>query len=225
MQLVIDGDLRCFTPIREFHKRWGLPETFGVTTFEASETLGLKPLDRVSDEINLVRQAVLDAIPHPMPLHEWLAYLPNLTQILTHKLHEIAVDIHLKAAEIDSLAAEFEAACQCLVYALIRARAAQQTLPDFDQVYHAWLSENLRISSRTYSYIYGSDVWAIQIVRTAFGFAGLIIWTENATYYVQDTRCGGALGGFMNKLLSEVGARLILAAGSASSQDISRQDC
>ena len=123
MQLLIDGELQRFEPIKNFRESFDLPEDFGIATFEPKDYTGLGRVDTAGAELNIVRRAVLDAIPTEMPLHEWLQYLPHLSRLFDNKLHEVNPEIGLKSVEIEYAVSGFEDVIQSMVYAMIRARA------------------------------------------------------------------------------------------------------
>ena len=146
-----------------------------------------------------------------MPLEDWLTFLPYLARLFENKLHEINPEIGLKTVEIDYAVAGFSDVCQKLIYTLIRARAADGSPPNFREVYEEWLSDSVHIGSTVHSYIHEGDVWAVQIVHTAYGRTGMVVWTNNDTHYVLDNQYGCPAEGFMLSLLSEVATRIIIA--------------
>jgi hypothetical protein len=213
MQLRIEDELRRFVPIKNFREQFVLPVTFGLHMFDTKDFISLGQIESTgASELNVVRQAVLDAIPTVMPLEDWLAFLPHLARLFENKLHEINPGIGLKTVEIDYAVAGFTDVCQKLIYTIIRARAEQASPPDFRQVYDEWLSESVQIGSTVHSYIHNGDVWAVQIVHTAYGRIGLIVWMDNQTHYVLDNQFGCPAEGFMLSLLSEVATRIIIAS-------------
>jgi hypothetical protein len=211
MQLLIEGETRRFIPISQFREEFGLPNTFGITLFEPKDYTGLGRIDSAGPELNVVRRALLDAIPTQMPLQEWLAYLPNLSQLFENKLHEVNPEIGLKQVEIEYAVAGFQNVCQSLLYAMIQARAAGAPMPEFRQVYGDWLNSSVRISSTVHSYVHKGDTWAVQVVHTAYGRTGLIVWTEKATHYIHDINLACPAEGFMQSLLGEIATRILMA--------------
>jgi hypothetical protein len=213
MQLQIEGQVQRFVPIKNFRETFDLPVTFGISMFDSKDLTGLGQIESAgAAELNIVRQALLDAIPTVMPLEDWLAFLPHLERLFENKLHEINPEIGLKTVEIDYAVGGFSDVCQKLIYAMIRARAQDGSMPDFREVYTEWLSDSVRITSTVHSYIHEGDVWAVQIVYTAYGRTGLVVWMDNHTHYVVDNQYGCPAEGFMLSLLSEVATRIIIAA-------------
>ncbi len=211
MHLLIEGELRRFVPIRNFREEFGLPEAFGVAMFEPKDFSGLGRIDSAGTELNIVRRAVLDAVPSEMPLQEWLAYLPHLARLFESKLHEVNPEIGLKSVEVEYAVSGFQDVCQSLIYAMLRARSAGEPMPEFNRVYVDWLNSSVRISSTVHSYIHKGESWAVQVVNNAYGRVGLIIWTEKDTHYVQDTGLACPAEGFIQTLLNEVAARILVA--------------
>ena len=64
MQLQIEGQVHRFTPIKNFREMFDLPLTFGIPMFDSKNFTGLGQIESAgAAELNVVRQAVLDAIP------------------------------------------------------------------------------------------------------------------------------------------------------------------
>jgi hypothetical protein len=210
MELVIN--LQSFMPIKTFRAQHGLPASFGVGMFEPKDYTGLGRIDRAGAELNLVRQAVLDALPAQMPLAGWLDFLPALADLLEKELNKINPQVGLKQVEIDYAVAGFRDMCQLLLYGMIRAQSAGEAPPDFRRVYYDWLSSTIRISSAVHHYIHQGAIWAVQIIHHAYGRTGLVIWTDDETYYVQDNALGCPAEGFMAALLQDVGAHIMATA-------------
>ncbi|MAS36513.1 MAG: hypothetical protein CL610_21090 [Anaerolineaceae bacterium] len=215
MQLLIEGELRQFVPIKNFRQQFDLPDAFGISMFEPKDYTGLGQIDSAGPELNVVRRAVLDAIPTEMPLQEWLAYLPHLTRLFESKLHEVNPEIGLKQVEVEFAVSGFQNICQGLIYAMIQARAAGEPMPEFQRVYADWLNSTVRISSTVHSYVHKGETWAVQIVNTAYGRNGLIVWTEAQTHYLHDSSLACPAEGFMQTLLNEVATRILLATDAA----------
>ncbi len=211
MHLLIEGELRHFVPIKEFRATFSLPDTFGIALFEAKDYSGLGRIDSAGAELNIVRRAVLDAVPAEMPPQEWLAYLPSLTRLFEAKMHEINPEVGLKNIEIEYAACGFQDVCQSLIYSMIQAQSADAPPPSFHEVYADWQSSTVRISSTVHSYVHQGEIWAIQIVTTAYGRVGMVIWTQDETHYVHDTSLGCPAEGFMHTLLQEVATYLTMS--------------
>ena len=60
MQLLIEGELRQFVPIKNFRQQFDLPDAFGISMFEPKDYTGLGQIDSAGPELNVVRRAVLD---------------------------------------------------------------------------------------------------------------------------------------------------------------------
>lgn len=208
MQLLIDNEVRTFIPIKDFRKQYKVSYEFGVALFEPKDYSGLGRVDHAGAELNELRQVILESIPTSMTLQGWLDFLPHLTQLFQNKLNQINPDVGLKDVEIDHAVAGFTDVCHALVYAMIRARSTGSPLPTFQQVYAQWLNNSVKVSGAVHSYINNGEVWAVQVVNHAYGRAGLIVWTENATHYVYDNVLSCPVEGFMFTLLKEVAAHI-----------------
>jgi hypothetical protein len=160
---------------------------------------------------------VLEAIPAQMPLHEWLAYLPNLTRLLENKLHEVNPEIGLKSVEIEYAISGFESVIRGLIYTMIRAHAEGQAFPAFDTIYQDWLDDSVRISSTVHPYTHQGQTWAIQIVNNAYGRVGMMVWTEEETYYMHSSRLACPAEGYMLSLMTEVADHIITATAAQPS--------
>jgi hypothetical protein len=209
MRLTIDGKPREFIPIKAFRAEYGLPPTFGVALFEPKEWEGLGRIDRAGAELNSVRAAVLAALPAALPPSGWLAFLPDLSRRFEAKLWEINPQVGLKDVEIEFAVGGFSDVCQAMAYALLRAGAAGDPAPDFQQVYADWLDNSTRVFSQIHAYSYQGEAWQVQTVAHAYGRAGLRIQTPSTTHYVHDAALGCPAEGFMAALLAEVCGRML----------------
>jgi hypothetical protein len=218
MQLLIENELRTFIPIKTFRATHGLPDEFGIGFFEPKDYAGLGRIDKAGADLNEIRPIILDAIPTRMPLEGWLGFLPDLSRLFQNKLDEMNPQVGLKSAEIEFAVSGFSDVCHALVYGMIRAHAGGQPFPSFQQIYTDWLNTTVKISTTVHSYLHIDAVWPVQIVNTAFGRTGLIIWTDSVTYYVEDTSLACPADGFMFGLLNEVAARIIAATEQPSKQ-------
>jgi hypothetical protein len=215
MRLVIDGILHTFTPIRAFRSAHNLPPDFGVNVFEPKQYAGLGRIDEAGSELQSVRQAMLEALPAPMPLSGWLTAVDSLQSCFTNELYRINAVVGLRPVEIEFAAAGFGDVCRAFVYALMRDALAWvrsgRTLtdmppPDFTHVYNAWLSSTARISQTVHPYTHNGESWHVQIVNHAYGRAGLIVAMPNTTAYISDSTLGCPAEGYMASLLADVTA-------------------
>jgi hypothetical protein len=213
MRLTIEGQIHDFIPIKEFRARFDLPLAFGVALFEPKDYAGLGRIDRAGAELNTVRQTVLEAIPDRMPLQNGMAFLSELTALFQRKLYDINPHVGLKDVEIEFAVAGFGDVCQALLYALLRARAGGNPLPDFHQLYGEWLDSSVRIFGETYEYTHAGQTWRVRLLAHAYGRAGLIVDTGAETHYVYDPSLGCPAEGYMAALLSDVAERIIAATG------------
>lgn len=211
MRLRVNGEEHDFIPIRDFRAKYDLPEIFGVATFEAKDYVGLGRIDRAGEALNSVRADVLEALPARMTAQGWLAFLPGLTQFFEAKLNVINPHVGLKEVEIGFAVAGFSDVCHALAYALLRARAAGESLPEFRAVYAEWLSNSVRVFSEVHPYTHQGQTWQVRVIAHAYGRAGLLVSAGQSTYYVYDPALACPAEGFMVTLLAEVARRMIAA--------------
>ena len=211
MHLLLEGKAHAFTPIKTFRVDHDLPSSFGVALFEPKDFTGLGSIDGAGAQLNIVREAVLNALPAQMNAANWLTFLPQLTALFKNELYGINDAVKLHDVEIDFAAGGFGDVCQAFAYALLRAHAENKPPPVFEAVYGDWLNSTARVSQTVYSYIHHEQEWHIHIVTHAYGRAGMIITTPDATYYVHDATIGCPAEGFMAALLKDVAERLIAA--------------
>lgn len=211
MRLSIEGESHEFIPIKEFRAQYSLPPEFGVALFEPKDYTGLGRIDRAGAELNAVRQIVLNAIPARMPLQGWMGFLPQLTRLFQRQLYEINPQVGLKDVEIDFAVAGFGDVCQALLYALLRARAEDTSVPAFHQVYGEWLNSSIRVFGEVYDYAHQEQTWRVRLLAHAYGRAGLIVDTGDAAHYVYDPALACPAEGYMAALLSEVAERMLVA--------------
>ena len=214
MKLKIGHEHHEFIPVKTFRAQHDLPALFGVELFAPKDFVGLGRIDHAGSELNVVRQAVLDAIPAGLTLAGWLEFLPDLARLFQNKLDEINPQVGLKSVEIEYAVSGFQDVCQSFIYALIRAQAAGGPLPTFGQVYQEWLDDSVTISNMVHHYIHQGEMWAVQVVSHAYGRSGLMIWTNADTHYVHDTAIACPAEGFTFMLLRDVAGFISQSAGS-----------
>ncbi len=134
----------------------------------------------------MVREAVLSALPECMTAPQWLLFLPDLTRLFQDKLYDINPRVGLKEVEIEYAVGGFSDVCHAFAYALVRARAAQNSLPDFRTVYTDWLSGTGKVFIEKYTYDHHGQIWNIQLVAHAYGRMGLIINISEMLHRVYD---------------------------------------
>lgn len=198
-------------PIQQFRARHDLPATFSVALFEPKDDTGLGRIDTAGTALHDVRAVVLAALPSPRPAAAWLGQIPVLQTVFTGALHRINPLVGLREVEIDFAAAGFRDVCEAVVYARLRAEATRQPAPTFRQIYADWLDSTIRIGATIHEYTHRGETWGIQIISHAYGRAGLIVTLGATVQQVADPALGCPAAGFMQSLLSDVGARLLAA--------------
>ncbi|MBE2266834.1 MAG: hypothetical protein IAE80_01295 [Anaerolinea sp.] len=207
MRLFIDGSEQEFIPIKTFREAYHLPPAFGVNLFEPKDFTGLGSLERAGGALSEVREAVLREAAMPRTLVEWMSGIADLVGVFTAQLEAINPAVGLKQVEIEFAAGGFGDVLHAVTYELFRARASKQPPLPFARLYGAWLNSSVRVSQTVHKYPYDEHrVWEIQIVTTAYGRAGLIVYGDDGTHYVYDLALGCPAEGFMVNLLSEIAA-------------------
>jgi hypothetical protein len=209
VKFVIDGIECAFIPVKLFRQQYNLPESFGVHQFEPKDFNGLAALDNAGAELNLLRQAMLEALPEHLAPVALLPFFDRLQQRFDELLNSINGKVGLKPEEIEFAVAGFGDVNQMLTYALIRAQKANLPLPDFGTLYHDWLSNSVRISSSVHEYEHRGQRWHVQVVHHVYGRVGLKIDTGTDKHFVQDSWLACPAEGYMLTLLEEIAARVI----------------
>lgn len=215
MQLLVDLARRDLTPIAVFRAALDLPPTFGLVQFEPRAGAPPGWAGGAALELDEVQKAVLEAMPMQLPLQGWLLALPPLVTLLQNKLDEAAPLLGLDSRDTAFIVNTFAELCQTYLHAIISARSTGQPLPDFEAVYVPWLDSTVQVSGDVYPYVHRGEVWAIQVLRHAYGSVGLIVWTDTLTYYVEDSAAGCPLQPFTEALLRAAGARIAAAVQAA----------
>jgi len=208
MQLVFEGQLQTFIPIRDFRTTHDLPDYFGIALFESKDYTGLASIEKATPELKHLREHVLAAVPQRLVLPQLLPLFEELRQIFEDELRAINRQVGLREAELDFAVAGFTAINQLMMDNLFRSRAMKQAPSSFSTVYNQWLYESVRVARRMFPYEHHAETWQIQIVRHAFGRVGLIIQTATVTYYVQDGRFACPAQGFMLRLCAELASAI-----------------
>jgi hypothetical protein len=197
-----------FVPIKDFRAAYHLPQEFGVSLFGPKDYTGLGRIDRAGAELNALRERVLAAMPERMRAAEWLAFVPHFTRVFETQLYAINPRVGLRDVEVDFAVSGFSDGLQTYAYALARAHAAREPLPDFRRVYTEWLNGTLKVFAQVYPYPLDGQPCQVQIVAHAYGRIGLLIHAAGAVQAVYDPALACPAEGFMTALLAEVAARM-----------------
>lgn len=209
MRLQINGTIHDFTDLKTFRAEYDLPDTFGVSLFEPKDYTGLGRIDGAGAELNALREAVLARLPPSLNLQGWLQAVDDLQTFFWQQLAAINDVIGLREPEIDFAAAGFGDVCRAVVYALIAARAQHEAPPSFSQIYSDWLFSTVKVSAKIHDYAHQGSRWHVKVISHAYGRIGLIIYTEDVTHYVLDSRLACPAEGFMLHLLRDVAAHIM----------------
>lgn len=215
MRLLIDNTHQPFIPIREFRARHGLPSSFGVAHFEPKDYSGLGRMDGAGAELNALRDRLLRALApaDPPTFERWLAAVRGWREQFRHELTRINPAVGLHQVEIDFAVAGFGNVAEAVVWAVVRARRLDEPPPTFDRIYADWLNSTVRVGHIHYPYDHVGQHWQVQIIRTAYGRAGLIVRAPDDVYYLHDPSLGCPAEGFMAALLADVAAPVLNSTG------------
>lgn len=211
MQLMLEGTLYNFIPLREFRAHHNLPPDFGISTFEHKDFTGLGRIDEAGAALKSVRAELLTLLPAKLSPSGWLTFLPRLTHHFQQQLERINIQVGLKDVEIEFAVSGFSDALHQYAFALLRAQSAP--LPDFHIVYAEWLNTTARVFTHHTTTIINNQSWNIRVVAHAYGRVGLLIEAGDHIYPVYDPALACPAEGFMTGLLSEIAARMRADAG------------
>jgi hypothetical protein len=190
-----------------FRQTYHLPDHFGVAWFEPKDYTGLARLDSAGADMNMLRAAILQAVPDKLSPAQLPEFLNRLAVIFRVQLVAINPTIGLKPVEIDFAAAGFADVCQAFGYALIAtAHRPGSTAVDYDPIYQQWLSDSIRVSTQIHSYPHGDTVWQVQVLNSVYGRIGLVIQmsAEAPPLIVYDSSLACPAENFMYLLLKAV---------------------
>lgn len=209
MQLTIDGQKREFIPIQAFRQKYRLPADFGVTTFYQKNFEGKGSIQGAGMALHELRQAMIDAIPEGNPPQNgWLTFSLELQLQFHRKLVEINPQVGLQQSEVEYAVAGFGDVCQAYIQAAMSARMRGQGMRKFAEIYQQWLDSVVFTAKEPFSYSHHGQQWQIRLVQYVYGLTGMIVQTEDETYYVFDNRLACPAEAFMTALLSDVCAKI-----------------
>lgn len=212
MVIIIDGAIQPFIPLKEYQAQHALPEAFAVNLFAPKDFTGLGRIDQAGAEMNMMRAAVLAAVPERLPVNQWISFIPRLTAVFTSQLYAINHVIGLRNVEIEFAAGGFSDVCHAFTYAALRASAPTQPMPDFQQVYREWLAGTTTFAPAG-TYDHAGESWNISVIYDAYGRIGLRVERAAGVDYVRDAALACPAHGYMRVLLEEVTSKLAQAAG------------
>jgi hypothetical protein len=215
MKLLIEGTQRIFTPIHRYREVHHLPADFGVARFEPKDYTGLGSIDSADAgaALNTLRAAILAAVPERAAPEDLPAATDMLASVFRTQLYAINSSVGLKPVEIDFAVAGFADVTQNYAYALLRARLSRSPAPSFAEVYSGWLESSARVATTLHEYRHEGNIWHIRVVSHAYGRTGLVVQRADGEEYVEDSALACPAEGFMLRLLKEVCAGLLTAAG------------
>lgn len=204
MLLHLDDQSHPLIPIKSFREAHMLPTDFGVATFEPKDYTGLGSVDTAGQELNQLRQLILDSVPATLTITDLMSFFDALSETFRTGLYNINTSVGLREAEVEFAVAGFTDVNQALMYALVRSQAANQPPPDFDAIYAEWLQSTVRLSQHPHAYAHEDETWQAQMINHAYGRIGLKITTPDAVHYVHDTTYACPAEGYMRQLLNSL---------------------
>jgi hypothetical protein len=198
MRLIIDSAERELIPIKEFRQRYALPESFGVALFEPKDFAGLAAIDRAGQEMNELRQGLLNMLPERLTKMDLLNVSDEQREAFRAGLYSINTKINLKPEEVEFAVSGFGDVLHNWAYALIRGNA------EFKQVYYHWLNDSVRVSQDEHEYLHEGLVWRVHILNHAYGRMGLRVEIGESVRYLADGIYSCPAEGYMLGLLGEI---------------------
>jgi hypothetical protein len=163
MRLVIEGQSRELIALKVFREAHHLPDTFSVALFEPKDFTGLAAIDKAGNELNQLRQGILDSVPQSLTIANALTQADTLQAVFRNGLYGINTVVGLKTVEVEYAVAGFGDVLRNWLYALIRARSTNSS-PDFFQIYAEWLNASMRLSQQIHAYPHQDQTWQINII-------------------------------------------------------------
>jgi hypothetical protein len=198
MRLHIDNLERDLIPIKDFRQAHALPESFSVALFEPKDFAGLAAIDKAGQEMNSLRQGLLDMLPASLTKMDLLSVSDGQREAFRAGLYSINEKIGLKPEEVEFAVSGFGDVLQNWAYALIRGKA------EFKTLYYHWLNESIRVSQNLHEYSHQGQLWRVNILNHAYGRMGLKLQIGEDVYYLADSIYSCPAEGYMLGLLGEI---------------------
>jgi hypothetical protein len=198
MQLIIENAERQLLPIKDFRQAHALTESFSVALFEPKDFAGLAAIDKAGQEMNSLRQGLLDMLPANLSKMDLLSVSDGQREAFRAGLYSINEKIGLKPEEVEFAVSGFGDVLQNWVYALIRGNA------DFRVIYTQWLNDSIRVSQNIHDYPHQGQVWHVKLLNHAYGRMGLKVQIGEDVYYLADSVYSCPAEGYMLGLLNDL---------------------
>jgi hypothetical protein len=198
MRLIIENAERQLIPIKDFRQAHALPESFSVAHFEPKDFAGLAAIDKAGQEMNSLRQGLLDMLPASLNKMALLSVSDGQREAFRAGLYSINEKIGLKPEEVEFAVSGFGDVLQNWAYALIRGNA------DFRAIYTQWLNDSVRVSQNVHEYAQQGQIWRVNILNHAYGRMGLKVQIGDAVYYLTDSIYSCPAEGYMLGLLGDI---------------------
>lgn len=194
--------------IQEFRAAHMLPPDFGLRLFAPKDFTNLGSIDRAGDALHQVREHVLNYIPSDIPPRGVVTFGLELQLHFHRLLREINPVVGLHPSEIEYASAGFGDVIQAYLHTLLKAYLTDQPMPDFNAIYHDWLTRSTLVSSVSFPYEHQGEMWRVRLVKNNYGLVGMIVHTDTHRYYVSDLIYSCPAAGFMTRLLQDCAQRL-----------------
>lgn len=206
MRLHVDGDWQTFIPLQTYRIQHHLSSDFSVARFEPKTWEGLGNLDGAGVALQTLTDHVLQRIPTQIdPAQTGF----QLADVFRHALESINDEVGLRDSEVDFAVAGFQNVVDDFLFASMRSKLLHEPMPNFEQVYHAWLMQTIRVSSVRHEYTPPQGaVWHVQVIHHAYGRVGLRVEHAEHVDYIADHALACPAENFMMRLLKDVCSHL-----------------
>ena len=211
MNLIIDGQDQGLVDIKPFRQQYGLSNAFSISAFEHKDYTDLANIENAGNEMNQLRDTMLNQIPEKLNLQNLLSFVSTFSDRFQIELYAINDSVNLKDVEIDYAVSGFYDVCHALAYALIRSHTQKQPNLPFIVIYMQWLNDSVRLSQDVHDYVHDDENWKIQVINTAYGRIGMKITSVNEVVYVRDSKLACPAEGFMYTLFTDIAQKITLA--------------
>jgi hypothetical protein len=198
MRFTIDNTERELIPVKDFRQAHALPDSFSVALFEPKDFAGLAAIDKAGQEMNSLRQGLLDMLPTNLTKMDLLSVSDGQREAFRAGLYSINEKIGLKPEEVEFAVSGFGDVLQNWAYALIRGKA------EFKALYYHWLNESIRVSQNLHEYSHQGQLWRVNILNHAYGRMGLKVQIGEDVYYLADSIYSCPAEGYMLGLLGDI---------------------
>jgi hypothetical protein len=218
MFLIIDKQPCLFLPIGKFREMYQLPSSFGMNLFINDDEY--RKIDQKDEEtLEAIGDLVLSAVPKQKPRYGWYPMTVTLQKLFKSQLIGHDAELALPRPDIELMTHILGEVCRAYIYTCLRMQTQAQELPDFEDVYAQWLSDNIVMMPNVHHFLHQDEVWKIRVLLYPYGRFGLKIDSECGVSYVYDDSFICPAIDFMESLLLAIGIRLTEAIIASDSPD------